>query len=248
MKLFDLYRYKVIDWVKGGSEMNFIIRIWSLLDRAFDDLFIETRRWYLSYECCLNNYYCFHYWRFYFLFIFLFILFRDKTSVAVSYTDNKDRIITRLAPIVDKMTSIRSDRALFRSGIEYGAAECGKCGDAKKELAEVTLHCPKILKNMFLFAADKCDNEKDLILSIRIPCFNQFRKYLNRWYAMWCDVSWVNIMWYTNLCLSTFFLKTNLHTSVLVMDNPSGYVCRVRSTPQYEVLYYKNITPLSQRK
>ncbi|KAI7855137.1 hypothetical protein BDC45DRAFT_534824 [Circinella umbellata] len=125
----------------------------------------------------------------------------DKTSVAASYIDNKDRIVTGLAPIADKVTSIRPDLALFRGGTEYGAAECGKGGDAKKELVEVNLHCPKVLKNMFGFAADKCDNEKDLIRSIRIVCFNQF----------------------------------HLHTSVSVMDNPGGYVCRVRSTPQYDV-------------
>ena len=43
IEIIDLYRYKVIDWIKDDSEMDFIIRVWSLLDRAFDDLFIETQ-------------------------------------------------------------------------------------------------------------------------------------------------------------------------------------------------------------
>ncbi|KAG2220998.1 hypothetical protein INT45_004617 [Circinella minor] len=43
--ILDLYRFRILDWVKkNGSEMDFVTRVWIMLDEVFDDLIIETRR------------------------------------------------------------------------------------------------------------------------------------------------------------------------------------------------------------
>ena len=43
--ILDLYRFKVLEWVKkNGSEMDFVSRVWTMLDQVFDDIMIETRR------------------------------------------------------------------------------------------------------------------------------------------------------------------------------------------------------------
>ena len=43
--ILDLYRFRVLDWVKkSGSEMDFVNRVWTLLDKVFDDMMVETRR------------------------------------------------------------------------------------------------------------------------------------------------------------------------------------------------------------
>ena len=43
--ILDLYRFKVLEWVqKNGSEMDFINRVWTILDQVFDDIMVETRR------------------------------------------------------------------------------------------------------------------------------------------------------------------------------------------------------------
>ena len=45
LEFLDLYRWKVIDWVKSdGSELDYVTRIWTLLDKVFDDLMIATKR------------------------------------------------------------------------------------------------------------------------------------------------------------------------------------------------------------
>lgn len=108
------------------------------------------------------------------------MFFRDKTYVSAAAINSKDRAVTGLYPVADKITSVRPDIVLYLGGTEYGAGECGKGGSAKKVLVETSLHCPKVMRSMFLCASDKCDNEKDLIRTIRIACFAQFRKYLDK--------------------------------------------------------------------
>ncbi|KAI9494671.1 hypothetical protein BDB00DRAFT_301182 [Zychaea mexicana] len=109
-----------------------------------------------------------------------------------------------MAAIAAKVSSIRPDLVLFQNGVEYGVAECGKGDDeevGKKEIVETSLHCPKIMKSMFLHAASKCDNDEGVTRALQIVGFCHF----------------------------------DLRMKVLVMDNANGYVCRIRSTPQYEI-------------
>ena len=41
--ILDLYRFRILNWVKkNGSEMDFVTRIWVMLDKVFGDLIIET--------------------------------------------------------------------------------------------------------------------------------------------------------------------------------------------------------------
>ncbi|KAL1931344.1 hypothetical protein VTP01DRAFT_9486 [Rhizomucor pusillus] len=50
LQLISAYRYKIFDKLAAhGSELDFVVRIWSLLDRCFDNLGIETRR----DQCCI---------------------------------------------------------------------------------------------------------------------------------------------------------------------------------------------------
>ena len=43
--IIHLYRFGVLKWVsKNGSEMDFVNRIWTMLDKVFDNIMIETRR------------------------------------------------------------------------------------------------------------------------------------------------------------------------------------------------------------
>ncbi|KAI7857712.1 hypothetical protein BDC45DRAFT_566159 [Circinella umbellata] len=171
--ILDLYRFKVLEWVqKNGSETDFINRVWTILDQLFDDIMVETRR--------------------------------DNVSVATTFIDNEDRAVTGMAAIAAKVTSIRPDLVLYKNGFEYGVAECGKGDDegiGKKEVEETNLHCPKVMKSMFLHTTSKCDNNEDVTRKLQIIGFSHF----------------------------------DLRMKVLVMDNPDGYVCRIRSTPQYKI-------------
>ncbi|KAG2219948.1 hypothetical protein INT45_010462 [Circinella minor] len=82
--------------------------------------------------------------------------------------------VAGLCPVAEKIISVRPDLVLYCDGTENGAGECGKEGNAKKGLVETSLHCPKVMKSTFLCVSNKCDNEKDLIRTIRIVCFAQF--------------------------------------------------------------------------
>ena len=115
-----------------------------------------------------------------FLYTFVIHLCRDSSLVATTIVDNKDRVVSGIAPLPHKISSIRPDLVLFRDGSEYGAAECGKddeCGIGRKEIIETGLHSHKVMKSMFLHLADKCDNQQELLRSLRVVFFGQFRKY-----------------------------------------------------------------------
>ena len=93
--------------------------------------------------------------------------------------DNRDRGVIGFGPVDMQQTSFRPDLILFRNGVEYGAAECGKAdtaGIGKKEVIESQLHCPKVLKSMMNLAASKVENDEKTLRSIRIIGFIQFRK------------------------------------------------------------------------
>ncbi|KAI7852143.1 hypothetical protein BDC45DRAFT_537713 [Circinella umbellata] len=171
--LHHLYRFRVLEWLnKNGSEMDFVNRVWTMLDKVFDDIMIETRR--------------------------------DNGSVATAFIDNQEHSVTGMTAIAVETPSIRPDLVLYKNGVENGVAECGKGdneGTGKKEIVETSLHCPKVMKSMLLHTASKCDNDKGVTRELRIIGFTHF----------------------------------GLRMKVLVMDNPNGYVCRIRSTPQYEI-------------
>ncbi|KAI7858896.1 hypothetical protein BDC45DRAFT_531431 [Circinella umbellata] len=169
MEYLDVYRWKVLEWVKNeGSEMDFVNRIWVLLDKVFDNLMIAAKR--------------------------------DNISVSTDYIDNKKQAVTGSA-IPSKLPSIRPDLILFKDGFEFGAGECGKTEEGKNEVVETGLHCPKIMKSMFLYSGSKCNDDIDVYRALRIVCFCQF----------------------------------GLQMKVSVLDNPSGYVCRLRSTAYYKI-------------
>ena len=105
-------------------------------------------------------------------------MFRDNISVSADYIDNKDQAVTGSA-IPSKLPSIRPDLVLFKDGFEFGVGECGKGGKGgagKKEIIEMGLHCPKIIKSMFLHTGSKCGDDKDVYRALRIVCFCQFGK------------------------------------------------------------------------
>ncbi|KAG2226969.1 hypothetical protein INT45_006376 [Circinella minor] len=186
LEILDSYRYRVFEWVKKeGSEMDLMTRVWMMLDKVFDDMMIQTRRFQKL--------------------IFSFLKPPNK-SIATTIVDNQERAITGLTAVGAKICSIRPDLVLFKNGVEYGVAECGKTdgdveGISKKEIVETSLHCPKITKSMFHHASSRCDNDKKIMWALRIICY----------------------------CNFDFRMK------VLIMDNPEGYVCRIRSTQNYEI-------------
>ena len=127
------------------------------------------------------------------------------------------------------MPNIRPDLVLFRDGVEYGTAECGKGGDGcigKKEIIETTLRCPKIMKSMLLHVGSKCDNDENVYRSMRIICFGQFGK-------VFCYNAIIGEI--INFLFLFLFWLSDLRMAVSIMDNPRGSVCRVRSTPKYEI-------------
>ncbi|KAI7860796.1 hypothetical protein BDC45DRAFT_5444 [Circinella umbellata] len=104
---------------------------------------------------------------------------RDKKSIATTIVDNQERAITGLTGVRAKICSIRPDLVLFKNGVEYGVAECGKTDDDaeginKKEIVETNLHCPKIMKSMFHHASSRCDNDKDIMRALRVICYCNF--------------------------------------------------------------------------
>ena len=45
LEILDSYRYKIFEWVKSkGSEMDLVTRVWTMLDKVFDDMMVETKR------------------------------------------------------------------------------------------------------------------------------------------------------------------------------------------------------------
>ena len=43
--VLDLYRWKIVDWIKNdGSEMDYTIHLWSVMDKVFDNLFLAAKR------------------------------------------------------------------------------------------------------------------------------------------------------------------------------------------------------------
>ena len=109
-----------------------------------------------------------------------YFIYRDNGSVAITFIDNRERSVTGKTGIAARSSSIRPDLVLYKNGIEYGVAECGKGDDkeatGKKEIVETSLHCPKIMKSMFLHTASKCDNDKDVTRALRIIGFTHFGK------------------------------------------------------------------------
>ncbi|KAI8147202.1 hypothetical protein BJV82DRAFT_379524 [Fennellomyces sp. T-0311] len=44
-EFFDMYRFNILNWLdSNGSEADFVANIWSLLDRSFQNLGVQTRR------------------------------------------------------------------------------------------------------------------------------------------------------------------------------------------------------------
>ncbi|KAI8147539.1 hypothetical protein BJV82DRAFT_664771 [Fennellomyces sp. T-0311] len=146
LRILSLYRYNTLSNITscGGSEMDFVIRIWSLLDRCFDNLMVETRR--------------------------------GHTCIATSVRENSDRAATGQSSVEQKQQSVRPDLILFRNGVEFGTAECGKADDDgvwKKEIVEWQLHNPKVMKDMFLRAVSRVDNDLAIVRKLRIIGLNQ---------------------------------------------------------------------------
>lgn len=109
----------------------------------------------------------------------LITICRHSGSVATTCIDNEKRAVTGMAAISAKTPSIRPDLVLFKNGVEYGVAECGKGGDeeiGKKEIVETSLHCPKVMKSMLLHAVSKCDNDEEVTRALQVVGFSQFGK------------------------------------------------------------------------
>ncbi|KAF7721947.1 hypothetical protein EC973_003908 [Apophysomyces ossiformis] len=87
---------------------------------------------------------------------------RDQLCLATSARANENRAIT--------------DLVLFKDGVEFGLAECGKQEEAaigKKEIVESQLLCPKTMKDMFVRAAAKGNNDESTIRGLRIVGLHQ---------------------------------------------------------------------------
>ena len=47
LSLLDIYRWRIVNWIdEHGSEMDFITRIWSLLDNVYNSTMAQTRRYF----------------------------------------------------------------------------------------------------------------------------------------------------------------------------------------------------------
>lgn len=126
LQLISAYRYKIFDKLAAhGSELDFVVRIWSLLDRCFDNLGIETRRYVSLYYLSQD--------------FIVILLIRDQCCIATSARLNEQRAVTGISPISSKITTVRPDLILVRNDVEYGLSECGKVDDAgigKKEIIQ----------------------------------------------------------------------------------------------------------------
>ncbi|KAI8146932.1 hypothetical protein BJV82DRAFT_575716 [Fennellomyces sp. T-0311] len=103
---------------------------------------------------------------------------RDHTSTAAAADANRDKTLTGMAPINAQQPSFRHDLLLFKNGVEFGTAECGKDdgsnGISQKELVETQLHCPKLLKSMLLQVSAKCNNRTSAVRKLKAIGFAQF--------------------------------------------------------------------------
>ncbi|KAI8139545.1 hypothetical protein BJV82DRAFT_246503 [Fennellomyces sp. T-0311] len=173
LEILNWYRYDTLQLLsKDPSEMDFIVRVWSVLDKCFDDIRVQT--------------------------------WRDHSCLATTVRQNMNRGVTGSGSLDAEQLSVGPDLIFFRNDVEYGVGEVGKeevVGVSQKELIGTQLHCPKVLKDMLNMMAKKCNNKESIIRSLRAVAYNQ----------------------------------TCLRMSVLVLDCPGGYVCRVRTTKEYEV-------------
>ena len=140
---------------------------------------------------------------------------RNKTCMATSVRLNSDRSITGTSEVKAKQRSVRLDLVLLKNNLEFGCSELGTNVTSilkKKEIVEVQLHSPKLMKGMFCAVAAKAENSLDVIRALKIVCLNETGKR-------------------KNTLKNLFFLNVNrtqgLTMSPAVMHCPAGHVCRI---------------------
>ncbi|KAI9024354.1 hypothetical protein CLU79DRAFT_102917 [Phycomyces nitens] len=145
LEYISAYRWNVIQRLAArGSEMDFVVRIWSQLDKCFDNIHIET----------IRNRGCI------------------ATSVRVNGNRRVTGIESLVPKSFSTKPDLILYREDIEYGCsEVGKNDDGGVGE--KEIVESALKCPKTMKDMLLRAASKIGNATNKTRQLQIVGFHQ---------------------------------------------------------------------------
>ena len=113
LSILDIYRWRTVNWINNyESEMNFIARIWPLLDHIYSSTVVQTWRYFwidwVPFFLSLR-------WTRLILISFILPYFSLETkSIAEMVANNQHSGITGMVPIDAKVASASPDLTLYR--------------------------------------------------------------------------------------------------------------------------------------
>ncbi|KAG2218422.1 hypothetical protein INT45_013166 [Circinella minor] len=143
----SLYRWNTLSRMNNcdeSSEIDFVLQMWVQLDKAFPNLYIDTRRdvscaatlTHVNGERCIDG----------------------VNPIAAQVKIVRPDLV---------LTKENLEYGLGEVG-KHGLFEIGK-----KEVVETKLHSPEVLKDMFLRAVAKTANDEKVVGQFKTVCFNQ---------------------------------------------------------------------------
>ncbi|KAG2218581.1 hypothetical protein INT45_014170 [Circinella minor] len=147
LEILSYYRWDVLKSVEKWSEMDLVVRLWSLFDKAFDNLHMETKRDHTSVSMNISQ---------------------NEDRVV----SGENSIPTKANSFRPDL--IYSKDGLEYGTAECGKSEDAT---AKKKIIETQLHISKIMKAMFHRLLEKCKNNKTLARKIQVVAFSQLGRF-----------------------------------------------------------------------
>ncbi|KAI7856382.1 hypothetical protein BDC45DRAFT_67160 [Circinella umbellata] len=144
LEILSYYRWDVLKSVEKWSEMDLVVRLWSLFDKAFDNLHMETKRDHTSVSMDISQ--------------------NEDRMVS-----GENSIPTKANSFRPDLIYFKD--GLEYGTAECGKSGDAT---AKKKIIETQLHIPKIMKAMFHRIIKKCKNNKSLARKIRVVALSQF--------------------------------------------------------------------------
>ncbi|KAL0086166.1 hypothetical protein F4703DRAFT_1578780 [Phycomyces blakesleeanus] len=145
IEYISAYRWNVIQRLTArGSEMDFVVRIWSQLDKCFDNIAVETFR---NRGCIATS-----------------VRMNEKRRVT-----GRDPLVPKSFSTKPDLVLYKEDVEYGCS--EVGKNDDGGVGE--KEIVETALKCPKTMKDMLLRAASKVGNATNKTRQLQIVGFHQ---------------------------------------------------------------------------
>lgn len=95
----------------------------------------------------------------------------EKSSKSSNISRNMNRVLPTVESMKRKMVG-RKDLLFIRQNLEYGCCECGRYGDANKELYDSGFKIKKVLKDMLYYLYNK--SSPDTLRDIALPGYLLF--------------------------------------------------------------------------